>query len=527
MGQIVKIELEIEQGAAVQDLEAVKKGFEKVVEEQKESIDKSKEGAAVSAEYGSAVDKATGGAVTKMRLLIASIQGATKSTKALKVALLASGVGAIAVAVGTLAANLGNSEEGANRVSKVMKQLGVIVGNVTDIFYSLGTAVFALLNRDFDLMKSSFEDATNRIKNFGDETEREIKLQGDLADKQAELNKIERKLILDRSKANRDRAELLEKAANREQYTATQRIEFLKEAGRIEEEITNAEIKAAELRLEIKEQENTLSESSKEDLDEEARLKAAVIDLETARLSKQKEVTSQIVGAINEEKAASKALQAERQKEVDGFIKAQQDITTALEGSVTTRGEFEISAAKITSQQITSVAKQTSDNKKKFSEDEVAMAQAQDAMLLDNIIALAGEGSAVGKAAALTQATIKGIEGVQNAYTTAQASPITALFPAYPYVQAGIAAAFTAKQIQSIMAVPAPASAKTSVATPRGAGAQQQAPAFNIVGSSPTNQLAQAIGDREQQPVRAYVVSSEMTTQQSLDRNITNTASLG
>ena len=34
----------------------------------------------------------------------------------------------------------------------------------------------------------------------------------------------------------------------------------------------------------------------------------------------------------------------------------------------------------------------------------------------------------IGKAAAVTSATISGIEGVQNAYTTAQKSPLTALF---------------------------------------------------------------------------------------------------
>jgi hypothetical protein len=50
---------------------------------------------------------------------------------------------------------------------------------------------------------------------------------------------------------------------------------------------------------------------------------------------------------------------------------------------------------------------------------------------------IAGNGSKVGKALALAQATISGYQGVQNAYTTAQASPITIGFPAYPYIQAG------------------------------------------------------------------------------------------
>ena len=50
-------------------------------------------------------------------------------------------------------------------------------------------------------------------------------------------------------------------------------------------------------------------------------------------------------------------------------------------------------------------------------------------------------------------------------------------------------------------------------------------PSFNVVGNSGVNQIAQTLG--AQQPVKAYVVASNVTTQQSLDRNIVNNASLG
>jgi len=53
------------------------------------------------------------------------------------------------------------------------------------------------------------------------------------------------------------------------------------------------------------------------------------------------------------------------------------------------------------------------------------------------------------------------------------------------------------------------------------------APSFNVVGASATNQLAQTIGNKEQQPIKAYVVSNEVTTQQGLDRNIVKSASIG
>ena len=52
-------------------------------------------------------------------------------------------------------------------------------------------------------------------------------------------------------------------------------------------------------------------------------------------------------------------------------------------------------------------------------------------------------------------------------------------------------------------------------------------PAFNIVGLSETNQLAGAIGEQTQQPIKAFVVANDVTTAQSLDRNIVEGASIG
>jgi len=51
-------------------------------------------------------------------------------------------------------------------------------------------------------------------------------------------------------------------------------------------------------------------------------------------------------------------------------------------------------------------------------------------------------------------------------------------------------------------------------------------PAFNVVGAAGQNQLAAAIAGTQQQPVKAYVVSSDVTTAQQLDRNIIQSASI-
>ena len=59
-----------------------------------------------------------------------------------------------------------------------------------------------------------------------------------------------------------------------------------------------------------------------------------------------------------------------------------------------------------------------------------------------------------------------------------------------------------------------------------GGAAEAQPPSFNIVGASDTNQLADAIGGQTQQPVQAFVVANDVTTAQSLENNIVEGATL-
>jgi hypothetical protein len=60
-----------------------------------------------------------------------------------------------------------------------------------------------------------------------------------------------------------------------------------------------------------------------------------------------------------------------------------------------------------------------------------------------------------------------------------------------------------------------------------GGGGAPAAPSFNVVGASGTNQLAQSIGGQQQQPIKAYVTAGDVTTGQSLSRNIISNASIG
>ncbi len=60
-----------------------------------------------------------------------------------------------------------------------------------------------------------------------------------------------------------------------------------------------------------------------------------------------------------------------------------------------------------------------------------------------------------------------------------------------------------------------------------GASTPVSAPAFNVVGATQTSQLAQTIAGAEDKPLRAYVVASDVSTAQELERSTIEGASIG
>jgi hypothetical protein len=135
------------------------------------------------------------------------------------------------------------------------------------------------------------------------------------------------------------------------------------------------------------------------------------------------------------------------------------------------------------------------------------------------IVTVAGEGSTVGKAASIAMA----IMNTKEAFTAALgAKP----YGAWNIAQAAATLAMGFKQVKDIMAVKIPGKDPSSGGL-GGGGNVIQAPDFNVVGASQTSQLAQTVAEQQAKPVKAFVVGKDISTQQELDRNITNTASFG
>ena len=140
--------------------------------------------------------------------------------------------------------------------------------------------------------------------------------------------------------------------------------------------------------------------------------------------------------------------------------------------------------------------------------------------LINSASAFAKKGTAIQKALAISSTTVSTWSAAQKAYE----SQLAIKTPGAP-IRANIArAAAIAKGLVSVKNIIN--EKKPDGSTGGGVTQTVQAPDFNIIGSTGVNQLATAIGGTTQEPVKAYVVSSEVTSAQELDRNIIDSASL-
>ena len=138
---------------------------------------------------------------------------------------------------------------------------------------------------------------------------------------------------------------------------------------------------------------------------------------------------------------------------------------------------------------------------------------------LTDIANIVGKNSKFGKAIAIVQAIRDTYAGATKALAQ---GGIFGFIGAAAVTAAGIA---NVKAITSTPDPTPPAGASVGGGSPV-PPTPATPPAFNVVGQGATSQLAEAIGSQAQEPVRAYVVSNDVTTAQGLERNIVEGATI-
>lgn len=358
------------------------------------------------------------------------------------------------------------------------------------------------------------------------------------AEKLRQVRDDERQTIDDRIKANEDLGAVLDKQEAEMMAAAQLRLvaaarEAEKKKGNLE-----AEKALAEARNEVAGVEAQVAGLRSEQLSNEASLQRELLELtrgkkeaenESAELSKQSAIDAEldIIKKIDLEKKLSN-FKKEAQLELiadelantkNGTLRYQELLNERLlieseYAAESKRIDQELEQAKVDRRRETNAAI----NQVLMQGFDAAAALAE---------AFAGESEdqqrrafQVQKALSAASTVMSTIEGAQSAFTTANKSPITAVFPAYPYIQAGLATAFGIAKLQQIRSqqfepngTPTPPSA--SSAAPSAATASSFSPNVNVVGSSGINVIADSLNRR---PVKAYVVGGDVSSQQELDR---------
>ena len=518
-----------------------------------------------------------------LQVAYAAVVGTTTGAlKALRVALVSTGVGALVVALGYLVSKMTESTEATADNEEALKSLTeaqkVYENSLRNNIYQIENSTKVRILRAKIAGKS--EKELRDIEKEG-EKERADALDAEIKrmDKDSQNKKLSQaeysKLIQDRNKLadealklaqDRDNAQLEfelgiadkrrenESKANQKAIEQSEKAREKKEADEkkaIEEEKARLDKLNSLYETYLKENQdlNALSEQEKLDLqkqrDQEEINQLAKTENEKANLKalldeKYFNLQQQLDKKLAEDKAKKDAEKIA--KEDSEWLRLQELTMQKSEYeklALTQKYEAEYLAAQGNAELQTELKKKLEKDlsdiddkaKQEAKEKEQALLSAKLAFAqqgLSLVAEIAGKGSKIGKAVAVAQATISGIEGVQNAYSTAQKSPITVGFPAYPIVQASLAGVFAALQLRKILSTNVgSASSASSVSGGGGGGSAPAPPQFNIVGQSSTNQLSQTIASQQNRPIQTYVVGNQVSTQQSLDRNAVATSTFG
>ena len=212
-------------------------------------------------------------------------------------------------------------------------------------------------------------------------------------------------------------------------------------------------------------------------------------------------------------------------------LQMRRDSASTVISEMVAAGTKRLEGEKAISEKSIQIAKEEAEKKQKIEEKKIQMGLTALSILNDAFQMSAGKSEKDQRKAFKAQKAFNLASAITNTYLavtgalTAGGNPIK-LATGMQFVEAGIAAATGAIQIAKIAGTQFTGGGTPSADTGGGnvpTAPTMSAPQFNVVGQSGVNQLASL----NQQPIQAYVVSGQVTSQQALDRNRLANATLG
>lgn len=559
MAVVINTTLEADTKEAQRQVGKLKKEVEKVGQAAKKSGEEISAAMQIGNEATRALDKISGGLASK---LVKVAKAAKLSGKAMKTALISSGIGAAVVAIGLLVEYWDDIVDFVSDTNKELeKQIVLNNQNLDAVDLKLrnlksqielekkqGKNVDSLIEKEKALIKEkrdtllkSIEDEKSALRKLEIETETltiaERIRQGkkgisEITEEENEALIKQRQILSDlENKYTEFESSLLDPVkkveaageTDAEKLAEQQRQKEIDDIAKSIEEITKLEDDFLQSKLSKEQQEINAARDKYFTLIEEA--KKYGLDttlLEEARLSEISNITKKYEDEAKEKRAE------ERATNLEAFNERNDDRLKRIEENA--KRELEIQ------QDLADAEANILDAKLDFASSGVAL-----------LGQLAGENKAmsaglliVEKGLAVADVIINASRSIAAAKANLAATP--AVIGVVPNPMYAVQAATTAKGILSTkLAAAASIATIAAQAIPGlsgggGGGSRSvggggdtgsQAPAFNVVGASGETQLADAIGGQMQRPSRAYVVSNDVTTAQELDRNIIEGASIG
>ena len=358
----VKINNNFEETA--EDLNDLNDGLKQTAEASEEASESTAEMSSNLASMNPAIAGVVG-AFGKLKTGLASVGRAFFT---LRGAIIASGIGALALAIISVTQAFKGSEEGQNKFSKLMYGIGVIMDNILDLLAdvgemlisafenpietiknfgkaiidniitrfegmlelipAIGSAISELFSGNFSLAGRIASNAMGKvvfgIENVVEKTEKaievsaeflaqqkeELRIAGEISDARAKADILERKLLVERSKLQTDISKLKLKSREEDTVSAEERKKALLDAQALEDSLLKKELKVAQLRFDSIRRENTLARSTKEAKDAEAQAEADLFNIISRRTDAQRS-TQRELNRVNKEIAR---IAKERQK---------------------------------------------------------------------------------------------------------------------------------------------------------------------------------------------------------------------
>jgi chromosome segregation ATPase len=288
MATKVAIEVDVKVEGADKNLGKVKTELKGVEKQAKKSTDQIKSGFDAASKQATSLPGPVGRAAQAFQSMVGGIKKGIVALKTLKGALLATGLGALVVVVGSLVAYFTETERGAQKLRIAMAAVGAAVGVVKDT-----KAAIAL------------ERAMNQVK------------------------VQERELAVERAKTLQVIAEA-RLAAEDETKSAEERIAKLKEAAALEADLTSKELANEEEKLRIMQEQAALNESDEATLQAIADQEAKVAQVQLNSLNLNRRLKTELNSLEREIETERKQRATDEQKRLEEANKKELELLEQL-----------------------------------------------------------------------------------------------------------------------------------------------------------------------------------------------------